>query len=201
MSTYVEWLDGQVTLKNAADAEQFADELMDNAFPDCFVWKWERPGVMNIQSNGDTSFKWQQALSSTLAEYASAWDIEAKEECCDPVRLFKFKIGQNEGAVDGTQLIYYPGFEDEFIRQLPDQVDRCIKQQATMMRWIPAEEKPPEDNITVLVTLSSIDNGTFVTVAWRDNNAWEFYADDDIPADAEVVAWMELPCPAQAQKG
>ena len=125
MSTYVEWLDGQVTLKNAADAEQFADELMDNAFPDCFVWKWERPMVMNIQSNGDTYFEWQQALSNTLTKYASAWDIEAKEECCDPVRLFK--IGQNEGTVDGTQLIYYPGFEENFIQQLPNEVIKAFK--------------------------------------------------------------------------
>ena len=75
----------------------------------------------------------------------------------------------------------------------PDQADHGIEKQPTVMRWIPTEEKLPEDNITVLVTLSSIDNGTFVTVAWRDNNAWEFYADDDIPADAEVVAWMPLP--------
>lgn len=75
----------------------------------------------------------------------------------------------------------------------PYQVGHGIEKQPAVMRWIPTEGKLPEDNITVLVTLSSIDNGTFVTVAWRDNNAWKFYADDDIHADAEVVAWMPLP--------
>lgn len=107
--------------------------------------------------------------------------------------------------VDANKMVedlkdFYHGCYSE-VQLAPYQVDRWIEQQPTVMRWIPTEEKLPDDNISVLVTLSSIDNGTFVTVAWRDNRAWKFYADDDIPADAEVVAWMELPGPAPAQKG
>lgn len=203
MSEYIEWMEGQVTLKNLydaeMDAESLADELERYAFPEGFVWKLDRPGIMHIQAYGDEFIDWKQVLLINLTEYASAWDIEAKEECCDPVRLFK--IGQNEGAVDGTQLIYYPGFEEDFVRQLPDQVDRWIKQQTAVTRWIPTDEKLPEDNIPVLVTVSLIDNHTFVTEAWRDNDVWECYATDDSLADADVVAWMELPGPAPAQKG
>ena len=125
MSTYMEWLEGQATLKNADDAEQFANELQDNAFPDGFFWKWDHPGIIYMQASGDAYFEWQPVLSSTLTKYASAWDIEAKEECCDPVRLFK--NDQKEKTVEGTQLIYYPGFEDDFLRQLPKKVIDRIK--------------------------------------------------------------------------
>lgn len=129
MSEYIEWMEGQVTLKNLydaeMDAESLADELERYAFPEGFVWKLDRPGIMHIQAYGDEFIDWKQVLLINLTEYASAWDIEAKEECCDPVRLFK--IGQNEGAVDGTQLIYYPGFEEDFVRQLPDEIVKAFK--------------------------------------------------------------------------
>lgn len=129
MSAYVEWLDGQVTLKNADDVEvtdeQLTDELGEHVFHDDFAWEWDRPGVIHIQAGGDAYFTWRQVLLIILSEYASAWDIESKEEGYDPVRLFK--NDQNEGTVKGTQITYYPGFEENFIQQLPDEIVKAFK--------------------------------------------------------------------------
>lgn len=94
---------------------------------------------------------------------------------------------------------YYHGSYSE-VQLAPYQVDRWLEKRPTVMRWIPAREQMPENHTAVLATVSSVDAGTFVTVAWRDNHEWEFYADDDIPADAEVIAWMEIPEPAPAQE-
>ena len=96
---------------------------------------------------------------------------------------------------------YYHGSYSE-VQLAPYQVDRWLEKRPTAMRWIPTGEQMPEDNITVLAAVSSIDAGPFVTIAWRDNHEWKFHADDDIPDYAEVVAWMELPeyAPAQEEK-
>ena len=103
MSTFLESMDGRVTLRNADDAQKFVDEY------------W-----------GETTSDWEHVLSSALAEHASGWDVEAKQELCDPVRIWKSKSG--EGDVCGTSLIYYPGFEDEFIRSLPDEIVKAFKE-------------------------------------------------------------------------
>ena len=42
------------------------------------------------------------------------------------MRIWKSKSG--EGDVCGTSLIYYPGFEDEFIRSLPDEIVKAFKE-------------------------------------------------------------------------
>ena len=121
MSTYLESMDGRVTLRNADDAQKFVDELERNAYMrdgDGVTCECERPGVLHFQYWG--------VLSSALAEHASVWDIEVKQELCDPVRIWSGKSGK--GEVRGTQLTYYPGFEEDFIQQLPDEIVKAFKE-------------------------------------------------------------------------
>lgn len=99
-------------------------------------------------------------------------------------------------AVEELRDYYHGCYSDAQLS--PYQVYRWLEKQPTVMRWISTKEQMPEDNIAVLVIMFSVYAGTYETVAWRDNHAWEFYADDDIPSDAEVVAWMELPEPDPA---
>lgn len=67
------------------------------------------------------------------------------------------------------------------------------------MEWHSVRDSLPEQNITVLVTcVTSECEGSFVTVAWRNSDAWEFYA-GDVPADTAVLAWMDMPEPAGGQ--
>ena len=123
MRTYLEYINGYVTLRNAGEAEFTA--VLARLVHDGVTYKLERPDVIHFSCRGNTTWRWNQELSSALEKYASAWDIEAKEEYCDPVRLFK--SDQREKMVYGTQLIYYPGFEDDFIQQLPDEIVKAFK--------------------------------------------------------------------------
>lgn len=128
MSTCLESMNGLVTLRNADDAQKFVNELERNAYMhdgDGVTWECERPGVIHLQYWGETSSDWSLLLSSALNEYAVEWDVEAKEELGDPVRIYKSE--SRKGEVCGTQLTYYPGFEEDFIQQLPDEVVNAIK--------------------------------------------------------------------------
>ena len=122
MSTYLDFLDGKVMIRGAGDAQKFVDKLEREAG---VTWESRRIGVVRFQYWGEASSNWEQVLSSALAEYASAWEIKAKEEWFDPVRIWKNESG--EGKVCGTQLFYYPGLEDDFIRHLPQEVIDRIK--------------------------------------------------------------------------
>ena len=122
MSTYLDFLNGDVTLRNAGDAKKFVEKLEHDAG---VTFDHVRIGVIYFRYWGEARSNWAQALLSVLNEYASEWDIEAKEECCDPVRIYKNE--SRKGKVCGTQLFYYPGFEDELIRQLPKKVIDRIK--------------------------------------------------------------------------
>lgn len=129
MSTFLESVDGRVTLRDAGDAQKFVEELERNAYMrdgDGVTCECERPGVLHFQYWGETTSDWEQVLSSALAEHASGWDIEVKQELCDPVRIWSGKSGK--GEVCGTPLTYYPGFEDEFIRSLPDEIVKTFKE-------------------------------------------------------------------------
>lgn len=128
MSTYLAFLDGEVTLRNADDAHKLVDELERNAYMrdgDGVTCEGKRPGVIHLQYWGETSTDWALVLSRVLNEYASEWDIEAKQELCNPVRIWKSKSGG--GKVCGTSLTYYPGFEENFIQQLPDEIVKAFK--------------------------------------------------------------------------
>lgn len=122
MSTYLDFLNGDVTLRNASDAQKFVEKLERDAG---VTLDHVRIGEIYFRYWGEARSNWAQALLSALNEYASEWDIEAKEECCDPVRIYKNE--SRKGKVCGTQLFYYPGFEDELIRQLPKKVIDRIK--------------------------------------------------------------------------
>lgn len=122
MSTCLEFLTGEVMIRDAGNTQKFLDELDHNAG---VTWERRRIGVIYFQYWGEVSSNWAQVLSNALNEYADTWDIEAKQELCDPVRIWKSKSGK--GEVRGTQLTYYPGFEEDFIQQLPDEVVNAIK--------------------------------------------------------------------------
>jgi hypothetical protein len=122
MSTYLDFLDGEVTLRIAGNAQKFVDKLERDAG---VTWESRRIGVVYFKYWGEASSDWEQVLSNALNEYADAWDIEAKEKWFNPVRFWKNKSG--EGKVYGKQIFYYPGFEDDFIRHLPQEVIDRIK--------------------------------------------------------------------------
>ena len=126
MSTYIEEMYGQAALKNAADAEKFADAIASDVFPDGIDWNWDSLGVINFSTRSEAYSDWHSEMLRVLDKFCSAWDIEVKEEECDPMRIFKDKCGE-EGEVCGTQFTYYPGFEDDFIRRLPHEIIAKIK--------------------------------------------------------------------------
>lgn len=122
MSTYLDFLNGDVTLRNASDAQKFVEKLERDAG---VTLDHVRIGEIYFRYWGEARSNWAQVLLSALNEYASEWDIEAKEKWFDPVRIYKSE--SRKGKVCGTQLFYYPGFEDDFIRQLPKEVIDRIK--------------------------------------------------------------------------
>ena len=86
MSTCLEFLTGEVMIRDAGNTKKFLDELENNAG---VTWDRRRIGVVYFQYWGEASSNWAQVLSNALNEYASAWNIEAKEEGCDHVRIWK----------------------------------------------------------------------------------------------------------------
>lgn len=125
MSTYIEEMWGRVALKNEADAEKFANVLDADVVPDGIDWNWDSRGVINFSARSEAYSDWHSEMLRVLDKFCSAWDIEVKEEECDPVRIFKGERG--EGEVCGTQLTYYPGFEDDFVRHMPREIIEKIK--------------------------------------------------------------------------
>lgn len=122
MSTYLDFLNGDVTLRNASDAQKFVEKLERDTG---VTLDHVRIGEIYFRYWSEARSNWAQVLLSALNEYASEWDIEAKEKWFDPVCIYKSE--SRKGKVCGTQLFYYPGFEDDFIRQLPKEVIDRIK--------------------------------------------------------------------------
>lgn len=107
--------------------------------------------------------------------------------------------------VDGDKMVedlqdFYHGCYSE-VQLAPYQVDRWIEQQPTVMRWIPVEERMPENGKYVLVScVDAGDDGvhryTWVA-AWDFDDfadagwSWRFPECDDPCVD--IVAWMPLP--------
>lgn len=91
----------------------------------------------------------------------------------------------------------------------PDQVDHGIEKQPTVMRWIPVEERMPENGKYVLVScVDARDDGvhryTWVA-AWDFDDfadagwSWRFPECDD--PNVDIVAWMSLPEIYQEKEG
>ena len=102
-----------------------------------------------------------------------------------------------------------PNKKDELIERLaayedtgltPEEIERLKEQH----RWIPVEERLPEEDVIVLVTVSGFySHFTFSNTIELGNlcsdGSWfiEGYPDWDNP---EVTAWMPLPEPYQEEK-
>lgn len=85
MSTCLEFLTGEVTIRDVGNTKKFIDELDDAGV----TWERRRIGVIYFQYCGEASSNWAQVMSGALNEYADTWNIEAKEEGCDQVRIWK----------------------------------------------------------------------------------------------------------------
>ena len=85
----------------------------------------------------------------------------------------------------------------EYGREIPkDQVMEVIARMESENGWIPASEKPKDENRTYLVQL---DGGGMCSCRWTNANPfwtdlttewhWNIF---DIPQYSKVVAWMDL---------
>lgn len=115
MSTYLEYVDARVSLKHGASIENFEDAILDR-FAD-FGVRQNKDGTVTILGGSDVRFCWEDDLRGILEEFCESWDVEAQEEMCAPLRFYKEKGGE-AAVVGGTELVYYSGFEKEFVREL-----------------------------------------------------------------------------------
>lgn len=68
-------------------------------------------------------------------------------------------------------------------------VDMAIKALGKQ-RWIPVEERLPEECVEVLVTIKEIQDDYYTKTAWIQDGRWVIRKTPLLP---EVIAWMELP--------
>lgn len=123
MSTYLENFDAIVSLKPGVSIDYFTATLLDR-FAGCYP-KQNKDGTVTILGTGDVSLCWEDDLRGILEEFCESWDVEAQEEMCDPLRFYKEKGGE-AAVVGGTELVYYPGFEKEFVKELSPAVIREV---------------------------------------------------------------------------
>lgn len=123
MSTYLEYVDAKVSLKPEVSVEGFEDAILDQ-FAD-FGVRQNKDGTVTILGGSDVRFCWEDDLRGLLEEFCESWDVEAQEEMCAPLRFYKEKGGE-AAVVSGTELVYYPGFEKEFVKELSPVVIREV---------------------------------------------------------------------------
>lgn len=58
--------------------------------------------------------------------------------------------------------------------------------------WIPVEERMPEENIEVLVSISEIDGSIYTGTSWVQDGVWVI---KKTPLHPTVIAWQPLPEP------
>jgi hypothetical protein len=63
-----------------------------------------------------------------------------------------------------------------------------------MNEWIPIDQKLPDDDTLVLITLSYQE----VWVAFRDGDVWRYVSADIVEKDL-ITHWMRLPAPPEPQ--
>lgn len=127
MSTYLEKFEAIVSLKPVVSVECFEEELR-NRFSSCVSVDQNKDGTVTVFGGDDVGFNWEDHLSEFLEEFCDSWDVEAQEEMCDPLRFYKEKGGEAT-VVSGTELVYYPSFEDEFIKRIPPKVIQKVIEQ------------------------------------------------------------------------
>ena len=75
---------------------------------------------------------------------------------------------------------------------------RAVDYAPTIGGWISVKERMPEDYVNVLIAMTDVA-GTFVAVAWRENNGWND-GEGGWP-DENVTHWMPLPEPPEEVGG
>lgn len=76
---------------------------------------------------------------------------------------------------------------------------RIIGRQPKVGEWIPCSERLPEDEKTKLVTLS---DGKVEGAFWNERNWWCMGDSINLETRTEdVIAWMPLPAPYNAERG
>lgn len=63
-------------------------------------------------------------------------------------------------------------------------------------RWIPVEERLPEDGKNVLIFVSTMSSWWHVEVDWRTGNSWHNNAETDWN---KITHWMPLPEPPEVE--
>lgn len=127
MSTYLEHFVLVASLKPGVSAECFEKALV-NRFSSSVSVDQHKNGIVSAFGADDVGFNWEDRLSEILEEYCESWDVEAQEELCEPLRFYKERGGEAT-VVSGTEFVYYPGFEEEFIKRIPPEVIQKVIEQ------------------------------------------------------------------------
>ena len=126
MSTFLDYLAGNAKMKPGKQVTDMAKQFREHVlWEECFVID-RYDGIASIDGSGETTREWENNLEDILSEFCISWAVDGQEKCCEPWRFYKTENGKPERVI-GTNLVYFTGFEDEFIKQLPDEVIEKMK--------------------------------------------------------------------------
>ena len=101
------------------------------------------------------------------------------------------------------RLIDADALKDVFVGEYPGMytkkyIKNLIDGMPTVGGWISVKERMPEDYVNVLIAMTDVA-GTFVAVAWRENNGWND-GEGGWPEE-NVTHWMPVPEPPEEVSG
>lgn len=124
---YLEIYDLAVVLKKGIELDCFEEEV-HKLFPgSTYVQKYDDGTIAIGDGDGDL-YCWDKDLKRILEEYCQEWFADALAEDEYPVRLCKRPTGEPMWSW-AQDLSYYPGYEEEFVKELPPEVIQEVLRQ------------------------------------------------------------------------